>query len=385
MFIHQLSQPVRTGLILGAGVLVLAMIYSLAAVIAPFLLSIVLAYMLNPVVRWLEAKKIPRGYAVLLMYCVFALAGVLVVVPVSLSVAAEAVDLGERLATLDMQQIGARVQVEGRVLYERLAPTPGVRQWLAGMVESERVQGVAARAAVAAKDAFLSGGRSLMQMVAVAFSGLMGLLLIPLLTFYVLIDLDPLYDHAVRLVPPIYRPGTVRIMREIDLVLSGFLRGQMISCCIFAALMMIGLWLVGLHLSLLLGPLAGVANLVPYLGGVLTVVLSSLIALSQHGVTMAFIWQMVGVAVVLAVVQAVDGLVLQPRVIGESAGLHPVIVMLALVVGSQLYGLFGMLLAAPACCILKVLLHELYLELYDDAGTPSAAAGAANSAGEPHA
>ncbi len=134
---------------------------------------------------------------------------------------------------------------------------------------------------------------------------------------------------------------------------------------LFAALISVGLWLAGLPFAILLGPVAGAANLVPYLGGLSTVVLSLLIAATQFGLTEVCVWTMVKVAIVLSIVQAIDGFVLAPTVIGGTAGLHPLAVMLALVVGASLFGFLGMILAVPATCILKVVLGELYHELYD--------------------
>jgi len=195
----------------------------------------------------------------------------------------------------------------------------------------------------------------------------MGLALLPLLTFYLLVDLDLLYERLLLLIPPVYRPSAERIARDIDAILSAFLRGQILSCLCFATLMTIVLELAGLRFALLLGPLAGVGNLVPYLGGLVTVILSTLVAFVQHGFTGDALSTLVIIGLGLAVVQALDGFVIQPKVIGENVGLHPVIVIVALIVGGSLYGILGMVIALPLTCILKVLSRELYAELYETA------------------
>ena len=367
MFLRDLPPGVKTGLILTYGAFLLWAGYVLAGVIAPFLLSIVVAYILNPLVRKLEKRRIPRPWAVLTLYIIGIFLGFIVVVPASVAIFTEAQDLSRRLSDVDVTHLAQEYQGKVRVLLDRYSENPVVRDYLAVSLTHEKLQEIAAHAAGLSKNAALSLLKSILGFLLSAFSSVMTIFLIPILTFYVLIDMDLLFDKAIVLVPPIYRDSFQRIWHEIDQLLSSLLRGQLMAATIFACLMSIGLWMSGLNFAILLGPLAGVANMVPYLGGLVTVVLSTVSALTQYGFTQDFVMLMIKVGVTLAIVQSLDGLVLGPMVIGETVGLHPLAVMFALVVGGSVFGFPGMLLAVPATCVLKVLARELYHELYDQA------------------
>lgn len=365
MFLRDLPPVAKHGLILGAGVLLIWALYLMSGVIAPFLVSLVLAYILNPLIRALERRGLPRPWGVLSLYVAGAVLGILVVVPLGLIIFHEGQVLIQRLSAVDVTQLTQQYREQARTLIDQLSSDPAWRDAMSTYLTQEKIQELAAQAAVAAKTFLASAVRGLFTFLLTAFSSVMTLVFIPLLTFYVLMDADLIYDRAMLLVPPVYRPSVQRIAREIDTQLSSLLRGQLLAALLFATLMSIGLWLAGLPFAILLGPVAGAANLVPYLGGLSTVVLSVVIAATQFGLSEVFVWTMAKVAIALAIVQAIDGFVLAPKVIGETAGLHPLAVMLALVLGGSLFGLLGMILAVPTTCILKVILGELYHELYD--------------------
>jgi predicted PurR-regulated permease PerM len=365
MFIRELPPTYKNVLILLGGLALFWVLYNISAVIAPFLVSIVFAYILNPIIRFLEKLRIPRPWGVLTLYIVAILTGILIVVPITLTIVSEANDLVGRLSNIDVQKSTADLKLQAKTLLQNFSRLPMVQNYLDISLNTDRVQEIAAKAAIILKDVVVQIVRNTLGFAMKAFSGVVGLFFIPLLTFYLLVDLDLFYQNMTLLVPPVYRNSFVRIATDIDEVLSGFLRGQLIACLIFGSLMTLGLWLTGLHFFLVLGPMAGVANMVPYLGGLCTIIMSTGVALSQHGFSHALLFALLKIGIVLAIVQAIDGFVLQPQVIGENAGLHPLVVMFALVLGGSLYGILGMVLSVPVTCILKVVSRELYHELYD--------------------
>ena len=371
MFIRHLPVHVKNGLILSGILLGVALAYLLAGIIAPVLVSLVLAYILNPIVRFLEARRLPRPWAVLTLYGVGILLGILILIPLTLQILSEGHDLARRLSVIDVEQLTLEYKGQLRDFYQQHSQTTWLQPYLDMSLSSEKIQDLAARAIVMLKDLTLQGSRKILDIVFSAFSSVAALMLLPLLTFYILVDLDLVYQRGLMLVPPIYRPSVDRIGRDIDTILSAFLRGQILSCIIFGTLMTIALSLCGLRFAVLLGPFAGVANLVPYLGGAVTVILAIVIAVTQVGLGQAWLILMIKVAVGLAIVQGIDGMLVQPKVIGENVGLHPVIVILALIIGGSLFGVLGMLLSVPATCILKVLSAELYAELYESHEHPA--------------
>ncbi len=141
------------------------------------------------------------------------------------------------------------------------------------------------------------------------------------------------------------------ICSEVDGYISAFVRGQAIVCSLLFVLYAVGLWLVGVDLWLLLAALSGFGNIIPYAGFMVGIVLSSLMALVTFGDLAHLIW----VWVVYGVVQVLEGTFITPKVVGDSVGLSPLTVILALFAGGQLCGLLGVFLAIPAAAVLRVL------------------------------
>jgi predicted PurR-regulated permease PerM len=128
---------------------------------------------------------------------------------------------------------------------------------------------------------------------------------------------------------------------------------------------------VGLDLALLIGLLAGLASIVPYLGTIVGIGAAAIAALFQFG----DVWHLVAVAAVFGVGQLLEGMVLTPLLVGDRIGMHPVAVIFAVLAGGQLFGFVGVLLGLPVAAVVMVLLrhvHDLYKEsrLYGDAGGP---------------
>jgi predicted PurR-regulated permease PerM len=195
---------------------------------------------------------------------------------------------------------------------------------------------------------------------AVLLQWLGNLVLIPVLTFYLLRDWDTLVARFRELLPRRYEAKFVELSLDCDDMLAGFIRGQLMVMLALAIIYTIGLSLIGLELALLLGVIAGLVSFVPYLGLIVGILLAGLAAFFQFGQ----IWPVALVAVVFAVAQAVEGMVLTPRFVGERIGLHPVAVIFAVLAGAQLFGFTGVLLALPVAAVVMVLLrhaHQRYV------------------------
>jgi len=194
-----------------------------------------------------------------------------------------------------------------------------------------------------------------------AFSSGLGLVLsifnlalLPIFTFFLLRDWDRLIAAVDALVPPRYRDTVRRIGREVDLRLGGFVQGQITVAIVLAVLYSIGLALVGIDLAYLVGISAGLLFVVPYLGTVIGIVLSVVLAILKFG----FDWHLLGVVAAFAIPQAIEGWFLTPRIMGDKVGLHPMVIMVALLVGGNLMGIWGMLVAIPVTATVFVLLSE---------------------------
>ncbi|HYN55243.1 MAG TPA: AI-2E family transporter, partial [Methylotenera sp.] len=180
------------------------------------------------------------------------------------------------------------------------------------------------------------------------------ILLLPVVLFYLLRDWDRLVVKIGELIPLEWHDKTVNMAKEVDDVLAAFLRGQlsvMLAMSIFYAA---GLWLAGLDMALPIGLIAGLLGFVPYLGFAFGVVLALIVAALQF----TSISQVVPVAVVFGLGQLVESYILTPQLVGNRIGLHPVVVIFALLAGGQLFGFAGVLLALPVSAALAVALRH---------------------------
>ena len=364
-FIKSLPANVKNWLILICLAILLICGYYLSGVIAPFLASLAVAYILNPLVRKLVDRRVPRPWAVLTVFAAGLAVFIVVIVPFALTMVSEAGDLMVKLGNLDVKKLADDYKTLGLDFYEKFVNYPYLKSYVDDFIQSDRLREMAAHGVIMLKDGVVNTFKKLLGFIGGAFSGIFDMFLIPILVFYILLDMDEIFSAFKMLIPHDYRPRTLDIFRKLDEQLSSLMRGQVVANSIFAAMMTVGIWFSGLNFFLFLGLFSGIANFIPYLGGLFTVIFALLLAIAQLGFSYALLAAMIKVAIVVVFVQSVDGWYLQPYVVGENAGLHPLSVMLALTIAGSLAGIPGMLLAVPAAVILKVLGRELYHELYD--------------------
>ena len=183
---------------------------------------------------------------------------------------------------------------------------------------------------------------------------LANLVIIPVVMFYLLRDFDAINNKLLALVPPRLQNEVEEVMRDIDQVLSRFVRGQLMVAGLMGLMYSAGLFLCDTPMSLSLGMMAGLFNIVPYLGLILGLVPSVLLTYidSQEWLSV------VSVVGVFAIAQAIEGMVITPRVVGDNIGLHPVAVILAVLLGGELFGIAGMILGVPGVAVINVLLSR---------------------------
>jgi predicted PurR-regulated permease PerM len=178
------------------------------------------------------------------------------------------------------------------------------------------------------------------------------LFLTPILAFYLLRDYHQINLRMAGVIPPAQRERALHFLQRYDQLLARYLRGQVLAAAIIGTLTGLGLWVLGFPYALALGVVAGVFNVVPYLGLIATLFPAVLIALFS-GAVVASLIKLAGVVVV---VQLLEQAVISPRIVGESVGLHPVWLILSLAVGGYFFGFVGLLLAVPAAVLIKLLL-----------------------------
>jgi predicted PurR-regulated permease PerM len=349
------GSPFHRLLVLTTGVLMgLWMLSDLGTLLAPFVLAVVLAYILDPVVDRMERGRLPRSAAIVLL-ALPVLGGVTLLLVLGIPALAAQIqqliarspELVENLASW-IEGLSAGILavdlpfVDEEDIVRRLrALSPGtVTDFLQ---DKQREIGMGAWAAV------LGLGRGL----GTVFTIVGYLVLTPVLTFYLLRDWDGITARIAEYIPRPRYEGWMHFGREYNRLLSRYLRSQVLAAAVVGILTWLGLWIAGFPYSGLVGAVAGVFNLVPYLGLVVSLVPALIIALLSG----AFLASLLKIAIVFGVVQFLDGNIIGPRIVGESVGLHPVWVILAIGVAGIFLGFVGLLLAIPGAILVKLLLQ----------------------------
>lgn len=320
------------------GLGLLSLLYLVRDILTPFLLALVITYVFGPAVDFLSLRGLPRPFSILVIYALLALVLVTVVTLILPILVVELNKLGDALPGILLQIQETVRSAHGRI--SRIEVPEAVR----GVIEDtiRRFQGALISAVGSAIDALLG-----------VLSGLPILVLSPVLAFYMLKDLERLKRAVAQLVPESIRPETVSLAREIDQVLGGFVRGQLIVALIVGIMASIGLSLLGVRFSLLLGIFAGVGEFIPYFGPVIGAIPAVFFSLTSS-VFLAF-----KVIVMFIFIQQIESSVISPRIVGSRVGLHPLAVVFALLAGGKLAGFWGLLVAVPLAGVIKVLLAHL--------------------------
>ena len=182
------------------------------------------------------------------------------------------------------------------------------------------------------------------------------IVLIPIIAFYFLLDWDRMLDSLRRLIPRPYEKTTLNIVSECHSVLGAFVKGQFLVMVLLGVVYAVGLQLIGLEIGLIIGMIAGLCSIIPYLGFAVGIIAAVIATFFQFGIDW---WQLVLVGIVFMVGQAVEGYILQPFLLGDKIGLSPVAVVFAVLAGAQLAGFLGMLIALPVAAVIVVLLRHI--------------------------
>jgi predicted PurR-regulated permease PerM len=329
------------------GYLMLRLVVYVNPVVPPLLIAVAVVYLLNPLVSALERRGVARlagaGIVYVLFLCIVALVVSLLVPLVTRQVSSVIDHFPDYLADGQalVRDVAARFGQEPNFKLD----ADHVRDWLSA---GENRQAVTR---------YLTGLRSVTNSV---ISGLIIIVLGPVMAFYLLVDLPRLNRGAMALVPPGRREEIRGLMDRIGQAVGGFFRGQLLVALFVGVASSIGLWAIGLPFWLLVGMVAGIFNLVPLVGPFIGGGLAVVIALVS-GQPLKAVWA----ALVLLVVQQIDNHLISPNVMGRTVQLHPVVVMLALLVGASFAGLFGMLVIVPLVAVAKIVFLFIWSKYVD--------------------
>ena len=331
-------------MLLMVGFIVLfGILYFLRPVLLPFLISLVLAYLADPITDRLERMVKYRTLAVtfvfiILIFCIAALTAFLI--PVLTEQINSAVSRLPNLVIWIHDKIGSHFDSVGldadAIMSSDILNRSLLDNW-SGIASS--FQTVALKIA-----------NSSFQLISTFFY----LLLIPVVTFYLLRDWDKMLSRASDLIPSRIKPTFFSLMRKIDVVLSEFFRGQLAVIVCLILIYSLGLFFVGLELWFLAASLAGLFSFIPYVGIIVGILISLIAAIIQMAEPSIYL----GIVLVFLIGQLLESIFLSPMLVGDRVGLHPVLIIFSVMAGGELFGFFGVLAAIPFAAIGLVLIRH---------------------------
>jgi len=322
----------RVGWIVTAGILTL--VWLARGLMLPILLAAMLAYLLGPVIIWTDTLAVRRTVAVAILYVVIITVLVVAGYLLGPGLFAETSTLIDRLPTLT-QKADAGLDAAVRELGEsapalrRLLPEGG--RWMQRFI----------------LDRAPSEPTELIQHAGHLF---LLTILVPFFAFFFLRDMHRLIALALNRLPPQHVETSVAVWRELNGAIGRYIRGVVLDGLAVGILAAMGLWAVRVPYPLLLGAFAGLANVVPFVGPLLSAGAASLVVVLTPGQGLAGI---VRVVLLFLVIKVVDDTLIQPFTIGGSVHLHPALLLGSVVVGNHALGVLGMIVAVPVATVLQ--------------------------------
>ncbi len=345
-----MSAPVKSNWVLARDLLGLFVVLGLIGSVVvmlweiffPLVISVIIAYLLNPLIGLIAHRfRLSRTTSVAFLYLSFfgsLGAGLWVMIPLMVK---EISLIQTQLPTYMGYVQGFSVQLLARL--QQWFPALPIKDYdLLSMVNPVH--------------AFSGGLRNIPLIIKAIANIAMNIILVPFVTFFLLKDGPLLKKKLYELIPntyyEMYRNLAYRMYRQ----LGNYIRGQAMDALICGILSSVGLWFMGVKYFLLIGMLAGVANLIPYFGPVMGMIPALIVTVIDKGMVPSL---MVGIVVMFVVVQLIDNLLINPVVVGNSVDLHPLVVMLAIMIGGAIGGLFAMLLVVPFVSVMRIVIIEV--------------------------
>ncbi|MGI6126553.1 MAG: AI-2E family transporter [Planifilum sp.] len=310
----------------------------LKAVLMPYLLAVIISYVLHPVVNLFSGRAVPRSVAVLLIYTLFIASIGIVFVNMSPLVNTQMKEMAEHLPEWNLQMQSWIQQYNDNKYLLPDSVRAGIEKSL-DRLEQWVTDGIGN---------LLTGLGTTLNQVFLA-------LIIPFLVYYMLKDAQVIERSFVTLFPRHRRKEILRVLRDIDEALGNYVRGQLLVCLAVGGLAYIGYVVIGLPYALLLAGMVALFNIIPYLGPFFGAIPAVLVAMTISGK------MVISVIVVNLVVQMLEGNVISPQIVGRTLHMHPLLIIFALLVGGEVGGILGMILAVPFFAVGKVILEHVAL------------------------
>lgn len=327
----------RTIFIIIFGVVALAFLYAQRAILTPFIIAAIFAFIFNPVVNFFTHRvKLPRTISVIIIYLVIISVFAALIVILARAFLLES---AEFKASINAFMSGARGEIS-------LLP-PEVRASVYQTVGS-------------IENADFFNVSSFFALFPKAIGGAIALIIFLVSSFYFLKEGKSVIEKSLLLVPRDYKVEVEILLRKINTVLGGYLRGQIFLIFLVSLVLFIALSILGIRFALIIAIFSGIAEIVPWIGPIVAAtvaVVSVLLGGGSANFSLSPIQASIGVVVIYFVVRQIQDYFIVPHVMGRITKLHPLIVLFAVLAGEHTAGILGLLLAVPLAAVLKILLE----------------------------
>lgn len=309
-----------------------------ASILKPFIFSIILAYLLNPIVQVFEKRNIPRIYSVIIVYLIFLaliLVFALILVPRLIK------DIKVMVVNLPYYSLQFQNMVNS---FQETYMNSNLPQGIKDVISESIIN---------LQDLIIVTLQSILDSVVNAFSKILNIIIVPVIVFYLLKDAAYFKKQALLLLPKKHRNKTILLFRDIDNAFGRFIRGQIIVAMFISILTTTALTIINVKYAVILGLFAGISDIIPYFGPIIAIIPTVLFALFDSPAKAIY------AAFAFILIQQIEGGILTPKIIGESVGVHPVYVILSLFIGGKLMGIVGMILAVPVLVAIKLTVRHL--------------------------
>ncbi|AEF17173.1 MULTISPECIES: AI-2E family transporter [Thermoanaerobacterium] len=309
-------------------------------ILLPLLVSIILAYLINPIVTYIEKKGIKRVQSIIIVYFLL----MIVVSLFAIFIFPVIVNEMSNLFKMIPDYISLLNDKVNNIKNDYLSYLPK---------EFNKI--FIKRANMFDKQMELIVDRAMQSVISMT-GHLVNLILSPIITFYLLKDKEVLKNGINEFIPQKMRETFLKILKDIDYVLSNYIRSQIYISLIVTFLTSIGLMILRVKYSLLIGILAGIFNVIPYFGPILGSIPAVVMGLMDS------FYKGVWSFVVFFLVQQIESAIIAPKIMSDNVDLHPITVIIALLVGEQFFGILGMLLSVPVVAVVKVIFKDIFIK-----------------------
>jgi predicted PurR-regulated permease PerM len=334
----------RSAFLIATGILVLWFLFVERSILTPFVLAAIFAYVFNPVVNFFSHRlKLPRTLSVFIIYLVIIAIVILSAITLSKRVVEESSELGKQVTAITQT---AKHQLS--VLPDWAKPT--VNDALKTFDSTKTFP-----------------YSSVFSFFPKAFSGIISLLIFFFAAFYFLKEGKSMFDKALNFVPNDYKIEVEILLRRVNSILGGYLRGQVFLVIFVAAVLFICLSLLGVKFSLILAVFSGFAEIVPIIGPIVAVTVAALIGFlgGTANFGLSPIELSIAIIIVYTVVRQVQDYFVTPYIMGKITELHPLIILFAVIAGGHTAGIIGLILAVPVAGVVKII-FEYSLDKIND-------------------